>query len=205
MKTIREVLMHADPLQHEPMLPLNERDFRRQVILSAALGAGARATIRSRSRIAVLAAFASMLILFSLLGSRVWSPPVSVQGAVRFEVKLAEEKPAPGLREAKVSGSDRSVYLHDETIVDNGDIAAATVVQGRSPSEYAVDVRFKASGTEKMRAATENHIGKPVAILLDGEVVMAPVVRSPIGASAVVTGNFTRTQAEKIANGIGIQ
>jgi preprotein translocase subunit SecD len=67
-----------------------------------------------------------------------------------------------------------------------------------------VGVEFNASGAEKMRAATGNHIGKPVAILLDSQVVVAPVLRAAIGASAVITGNF-RTQAEGIVNGIRIQ
>jgi len=147
-----------------------------------------------------------MVLTASLLGPRVWSLFVSdVQAAVRFEVRLAEDRPTPGLREAKVSGSDRSVYLHDEIIVTNSDIAAARVIQGSSASQYGVGVEFNASGAEKMRAATGNHIGKLVAILLDDQVVMALVIRSPIDASAVITGNFTRAQAEKIVNGIRIQ
>ena len=196
-----ETQIHFSTNQHCPRLSASfavKRSLRR-------LRVPVRAGVRSRSRITLFATIALIVIAVSL-GSRVWPPFVSnVEGAVRFEVILAEDKPAPGLREAKVSGSNRSVYLHDEVIVDNGDIAAARVVQGGAPSQYAVDVKFKASGAEKMRTATGSHIGKPVAILLDGQVVMAPVVRSPIGASAVVTGNFTRAQAERIVKGIGIQ
>lgn len=55
------------------------------------------------------------------------------------------------------------------------------------------------------RAATGNHIGKPVAILIDGQVVVAPALRATIGGSAVVSGNFTKEQAERFANGIGMQ
>jgi hypothetical protein len=206
MKATGELLRDADPLKHEPTWPSGERDVRRQAVLAAASGSSARTGLRSRSRIAVFAVVALMVIVVSSLGSRVWSPFVSdLQGAVRFEVRLAEDKPAPGLREAKVSGSDRSVYLHDEVIVDNSNIAAARVVEADGPSQYAVDIKFNASGAEKMRAATGNHIGKPVAILLDGLVVMAPVVRSPISESAVITGHFTRTQAERIVKGIAIQ
>jgi hypothetical protein len=172
---------------------------------AATLGPRVRAGVRSRSRITLFAAIALLLIAVSL-GSRVWPPLISnVEGAVRFEVILAEDKAAPGLREAKVSGSNRSVYLHDEVIVDNGDIATARVVQSGDPPRYTVEVTFKASGAEKMRTATGNHIGKPMAILIDGQVVMAPVIRSPIGASALVTGKFTRAQAERIVNGIGVQ
>ena len=53
-----------------------------------------------------------------------------------------------------------------------------------------------------MRQATAEHIGRPVAILIDGTVVMAPIVRSPIGDSAVISGQFTREEAERIAAGI---
>jgi preprotein translocase subunit SecD len=56
-----------------------------------------------------------------------------------------------------------------------------------------------------MRAATGGHIGKPVAILLDGQMVMAPVVKASLGASAEITGNFTKAQAERIVEGIGIR
>jgi preprotein translocase subunit SecD len=206
MKTIRELLRDADPLQHEPTWPSGELDSRRQAVLAAVSGSRAPAGVRSRSRIAVFATVTLTVIASSFLGSHVRLPFVStLQAAVRFEVRLAEDKPAPGLRAAKVSGSDRSVYLRDEVIVNNSDIAAARVVQSGGPSQYSVAVQFNASGAEKMRVATGSRIGKPVAILLDGRVVMTPVVRSPIGASAIVTGNLTRTQAERIVNGIRIR
>ena len=43
MKTIRELLRDADPLQHEPTCPSGQRDFRRQAVLTAASGARAPA------------------------------------------------------------------------------------------------------------------------------------------------------------------
>lgn len=204
MKTIRELLHDADPLQHEPKCPSSQRDFRRQAVITAASAAPALGGMRSRSRIAAFAAVASIAVAAPFLGSRGWSLFVGdLRAAVRFEVRLAEDKPAPGLREVKVSDSDRSVYLHDEVVVSNSDIAVARLVQG-SPAQYSVGVEFNASGAEKMRAATGGHIGKPLAILLDGQVVMAPVVRASLGASAVITGNFTKSQAERIVEGIGI-
>jgi preprotein translocase subunit SecD len=149
---------------------------------------------------------ALILVLISALGSHIWLPLVGdVQGAVRFEVRLAEDKPAPGLRESKVQDSGRTVYLHSEVIVDNGDIATARIIPDSNPSQYAIDLKFIESGADKMRKASGNHIGKPMAILLDGQVVMAPTLRSPIGDSAVVTGHFTRAEAERIVNGIGMR
>ena len=204
MKTIRELLQEADPLQHEPTWTSSQRDFRRQAVIAAASAARAPGGMGSRSRIAAFATVASIAIAAPFLGSRGWSLFVGdLRAAVRFEVRLAEDMPATGLREVKVSGSERSIYLHDEVVVSNSDIAAARLVQG-SPAHYSVGIEFNVSGAEKIRAATGGHIGKPVAILLDGQVVMAPVVRASLGASAVITGNFTKAQAERIVEGIGI-
>jgi preprotein translocase subunit SecD len=106
------------------------------------------------------------------------------------------------LRAAKVAGSDRTVYLHNEVVVSNGDIASARAVPDPAPPKFRVDVQFTASGTNKMRATTAAHIGKPVALLLDGEVVLAPTLRSPISNTAVITGNFSQETAETIAKGV---
>jgi hypothetical protein len=207
MRNIRELLLDADPLRYESTLPSGQHDLHRQAALAAASAVRAPAEVGSRSRMAVFAMVVFALMAASFLGLRVWSLFVGdlQAAAVRFEVRLAEDKPADGLREVKVSGTDRSVYLHDQVIVSNGDIAVARVLPGVGPSEYSVGIEFKASGAEKMRAATANHIGTLLAILLDGQVVMAPVLRSPIGASARITGSFTRAQAERIVRGISLQ
>ncbi len=204
MKNLNELLRDSDPLQHEPTWPSAQRDISRQAVLAAT--SGARASVGSRSRIAVFVTAALMVIATSLLGALVWSQFINdLQAAIRFEVRLAEVGPAPGLRAVKIPGSGRSLYLHDEVIVTNSDIAAARVIQVGGPSEYGISVEFNAAGAAKMRAATANHIGKLMAILLDGQVVMAPVIRTPIGAAAEITGSFTRTQAERIVRGIEIK
>jgi hypothetical protein len=208
MKTIRELLQDADPLRYEPACAARgQQDFRRPAALGDAPEARTAVGVRSRSRTAVIATVALTVIAASILGSRVWSVFVGdlQAAAIRFEVRLAEDTPAHGLREAKVSGSDRSVYLHDEVIVTNSDIAEARIVAGHGQSGYSIAIEFKASGADKMRSATGNNIGKIVAILLDGHVVMAPVLQSSISASAVITGKFTRTQAERIVKGIEVQ
>ena len=207
MKKISYLLRDADPLRYEPTRPSDQQNLRRAAVLAAASGARAPSGVKSRSRTAVFATVALVMIATAFLGSRVWSVFVTdlQAAAIRFEVRLAEDRPATGLREAKVSGSDRSIYVHDDVIVTNSDIAVARVAPGGRPSEYYVAIEFNSSGAEKMRAATANHIGKPIAILLDGQVVMAPVLRTLIGASARITGNFTRAQAERIVKGIEIQ
>jgi hypothetical protein len=203
MKSVTELLRDADPLLHESMAS-SERDYRRKAVLSAASGALDHAGPRPRPRLTLVVTLGFAMIVVLFLGERLWFPLFSnvYAATVRFEVKLAEEKPAAGLREAKVSGTDRLVYVHAEAIVTNSDISRARIIQVDHSSRYSVGVEFSPSGTEKIRAATAGHIGKPVAILLDGQVIMAPTVRDPIAESAVISGDLSKTEAEKIAKGI---
>jgi len=204
MNTITELLRDADPLRHESKTSSEQRDYQRKVVLAAASRASDRAEAAPRSRIALIAMFGIAMILVSFFAERIWSPLASkvYAAAVRFEVKLAENEPAAGLREAKISGTDKSVYLHPESVVTNSDISRAYIIQVDHSSRYNVGVEFNPSGAEKIHAATAKHIDKPVAILLDGQVVMTATVRAPIGKAAVISGDLSKTEAERIVKGI---
>jgi|SRR5215469_3784362 len=202
MKDIRELLQDADPLRQEPLTWSERRDSQRNVVLATALAQRDRPRTERRARMRLFIALGFVTIIVLLFAEHLSSPLISnVHAAVRFEVRLAEENPAAGLHTAKVSGTDRSVYLHDEAIVTNGDIAGARIVQADS-SSYNVAVEFTPSGADKMRAATARHIGKPMAVLLDGQVIMTAIVREPIADSAVITGHLSKDEAERIAGGI---
>lgn len=202
MTNVNELLRNADPLLHEYKLPMDQLQRRRQAILASAAGMSRPVRTRSRQRIAVFAAIVLMTAGVSFLGSRAGWPLVEdVQAAVRFEIRLAEDRPAAGLHEAKVSDSGRSVYLHDEVVVTNGDIASARVVDDNAGG-YSISVAFSSSGSGKLSTSTKNHLGKPMAILIDGQVIMAPTLRTPIGSSAMITGKFTKDRAEGIVKGI---
>ena len=205
MKSVKELLREADPLQREPLYDARQRHFCRDYVLagaSAARGADETQPFGNKAFYATLGLVVIACLLFAMR-SLIFIAPV--QAAIQFEARIAENRAAPGLTEAKVSGTDRSVYLHPEIIVTNGEIASATVIQASSPSQYWVAIQFSASGAEKMRSATKSNIGKSLAILLDGQVTITPVLRSPIEGSARITGNFTKAQAQRIVNGIRIQ
>jgi hypothetical protein len=124
-----------------------------------------------------------------------------VFAAVRFEVHLAETQAAPGLVVARGPDASPLIYLHPEVVIDNDDIARAWVVP-TEPGEFGVAVDVLPPGAERLRQATMAHVGRPVALVIDGDVVMAPVVRGAIGDSAVISGHYTREEAEKVARGL---
>ena len=50
---------------------------------------------------------------------------------------------------------------------------------------------------------SQENIGKPLAIVVDGTLVSAPVIKAAIpGGVAVIVGSFTQEEAERIADGI---
>jgi preprotein translocase subunit SecD len=198
MKSISQILRYADPLSYEPRRVAFGRQASREVILNVP----PHVHIVPQRGWAFAAVAALALITTAVVGTYWSRTSVSLIAAVRFEARLAEETPTAGLRETKTADSERTIYLHQEVIVTNSDIAQARVVPGDTPSTFRVAVDFNPAGATKMLRATQNHIGKPLAILLDGELVMAPTVRAPASNSAVITGNFTRAEAERIATGI---
>ncbi|PIL13676.1 preprotein translocase subunit SecD [Puniceibacterium antarcticum] len=64
----------------------------------------------------------------------------------------------------------------------------------------AVNFRFNPAGARKFGDYTANNIGSPFAIVLDGEVISAPVIQSHIpGGSGIITGNFTVEESTNLA------
>jgi TonB family protein len=120
------------------------------------------------------------------------------QFAARLEIKLAETAPGAGLKAASVPGANQRVYLHQTTLATDADVTSASVVD--LGGHFGIGVRFSDQASARMRTGTSAHLGKPVAIVLNGEVVSAPTVRAPIGDSAVITGNFTAAAAQELAN-----
>ncbi len=64
----------------------------------------------------------------------------------------------------------------------------------------AVNFRFNPVGARKFGDYTAENIGAPFAIVLDDEVISAPVIQSHIpGGSGIITGNFTVEESTQLA------
>ena len=200
MSRLRSLLQDADPLRHEPPRLDAERErIRLSILRTIAVDRPARPM---GARLKLAAALAIVVMGITAVGYQIWMHGTTpLLAAVRFEVRLAEDQPIPGLVVARLADSSRVIYLHPEIVVSNDDIAQSWVSED-APNQFRIAVQLLPSGAERMRQATATHVGRPVAILIDGSVVMALVVRSPIGDSAVITGNFTRAEAERIADGM---
>ena len=67
-------------------------------------------------------------------------------------------------------------------------------------NEPVVSFRLNSIGASEFASITQANVGEPFAIVLDGKVLSAPVIREPItGGSGQISGHFTVTQASDLA------
>lgn len=63
-----------------------------------------------------------------------------------------------------------------------------------------VSFRFDNVGGKRFARATQENVGKPFAIILDGKVISAPRINEPIlGGSGIISGNFTTQSANELS------
>jgi preprotein translocase subunit SecD len=186
MKTLSEVLRHADPVQSETRRP-EARAVTRSVVLSGPQPHFFETRVMSRRR--SLAVAAVMAAAFIATGVFAWQHvSIDAVAAMQFE--------------ARIEGTSA-------VILDTHDILTAEAASrydtgpgGATKSSYAVALTFTQEGAEKMRRATEAHIGDRLELVIDGRVVIAPTIRDVVSSSAMLTGDYTRAEAQRIAEGL---
>jgi preprotein translocase subunit SecD len=99
------------------------------------------------------------------------------------------------------SQSPKTPYLvKKEVLVSGADLTDAQPGFDQRTNEPIVSFRFNTSGARKFADATVKNVNLPFAIVLDNEVVSAPVIREPItGGSGQISGSFTVQGANDLA------
>src|SRR5205814_1864496 len=99
------------------------------------------------------------------------------------------------------STSPKAPYvIKKQVLVSGGDLTDAQPGFDQRSGEPIVSFRFNTSGARKFAQATSENVGQPFAIVLDNEVISAPVIREPItGGSGQISGSFTVQQANDLA------
>ena len=112
----------------------------------------------------------------------------SIKGEPMFDNRLC-------LYAIKVERADGKAPIDGSVISD----ARATYAQTGADAE--VSMSMNSNGITEWAQLTADNIGKCIAIVLDGYVYSAPVVRNKIeGGNSSITGNFTIQEAQDLAN-----
>lgn len=127
-----------------------------------------------------------------------------------LEFRLASEKPAEEPTKITV-GADGNVVLPaknpltgwDSTGLTGRYLKSASVQFDQNTGSAYVNLKFDDEGGKLFEKITSEHIGKTLAIFLDGQAISTPTIQTAIsGGEAVITGDFTPVQAKALASSL---
>ncbi len=83
--------------------------------------------------------------------------------------------------------------------VMTGDILRNAVATQDQFGQWQIEFTLTGEGSDQFYEYTRQNIGRPMAIVLDGRVLSAPVIQAAIQGNGVITGQFTQEEAESLA------
>ncbi|MET0430596.1 MAG: protein translocase subunit SecD [Microvirga sp.] len=119
----------------------------------------------------------------------------------KLEFRLLAQQGAADtdLLPSRDSGGQR-VPVERRIIVEGGDLIDAQPAFDTRTNEPIVNFRFNIRGAQRFGQATTEAVGRPLAIVLDNEVISAPTIQTPItGGSGQISGRFSVQQANDLA------
>jgi preprotein translocase subunit SecD len=114
----------------------------------------------------------------------------------------AQQGRVPPDSEVLMSSTSQKIpyVIKKQVLVSGGDLTDAQPGFDQRSGEPIVSFRFNTSGSRKFAQATSENVGQPFAIVLDNEVISAPVIREPItGGQGQISGSFTVQAANDLA------
>jgi preprotein translocase subunit SecD len=116
------------------------------------------------------------------------SPDAAAQGRIPPEDELLPE----------VNG--QKLVIKKQVLVSGGDLSDAQTGFDQRSGEPVVNFKFNSTGARKFAQATTDNVGQRFAIVLDNQVISAPVIREPIiGGQGQISGSFTVQSANDLA------
>ena len=108
--------------------------------------------------------------------------------------------PESELLKSTKAENNQPYLIEKRAVVSGEDLTDAQPGFDQRNGEPIVSFRFNNNGARRFAQATQENVGKPFAIILDNEVISAPVIREPIlGGSGQISGSFTVQSANDLA------
>jgi preprotein translocase subunit SecD/SecD/SecF fusion protein len=95
---------------------------------------------------------------------------------------------------------DQKLDVFSDVSVDGADLTNAQASTDQQSGQWEVIFSLNSVGAREFADVTTANVGKPFAIILDGKIIEAPVIREPItGGTGSITGGFTAQRATDLA------
>lgn len=95
---------------------------------------------------------------------------------------------------------NQKIAVRKRVDVDGGDLTDARAGTNGQTGEWVVNFKFNSIGARRFGDVTRANVNHRFAIVLDGKVISAPVIREPItGGSGQISGSFTAASANDLS------
>jgi protein-export membrane protein SecD len=110
----------------------------------------------------------------------------------------AGDEVLPAADDSRGRGGEGAYVVRKRAVITGENLVdAQPTFQNNEP---VVNFKFDSVGARRFGDVTRENVGKPFAIVLDGHVISAPVIREPIlGGSGIISGSFTVQSANDLA------
>jgi len=107
------------------------------------------------------------------------------------------QPPGTDLLPGDVDGSGNKVYylLERASVITGRDLKNASPGIDNQSNTPDINFTLKPDAAKRFQNATRENLGKPLAIVLDGQVISAPTIQGVIYDRGQITGNFTTESA----------
>ena len=130
----------------------------------------------------------------------VTEPNIYPQGSDRIVVELAGVKDPEKAVDMIKNTAQLEFWDEEGNVLVTGKNLKDAQATSNQDGSFAVALEFDKEGAKLFGEATKNNLGKPIAIVIDENIISAPEVQAHItNGKAEITGNFTSEEANNLA------
>ena len=117
-----------------------------------------------------------------------------------FQFVTTNQEESFGTEKLKFEDGSGETIVSKRIILSGDNLADAKPTMNNQTNETVVSFNLDRVGAKKFGKATSSSVGRTLAIVLDGKIISAPVIREPIvGGSGQISGNFTFQSATDLS------
>ncbi len=155
--------------------------------------------------------FACLVVSALIAASAVSAPVFEMRLVVADGPQTAPPQAAERMELPVTNSATRQItrqifWISKTVLMDQNDLQTSTVVTSSPatsnvPGRPEIEVIFTPKGRTRLTEITRHNLNKRLAIIIDGRLMSAPVIKSEIsGGKAMISGDFTAQEATALSN-----
>jgi hypothetical protein len=116
------------------------------------------------------------------------------------EVRPALRGPIPGGSGPVPAPGGGTLYLGPQLLIANADVARVSVLH--EGASFVVMLVLTPQAGDRVAAYAAHHQGEVLAVVLDGKVITAPIIKGSLGRELVIDAGLSESEAERLGHGL---